>query len=140
MPATVGDSMCWYLDTEVAPLLLLGLYLLGDAAFNGHFDIIAPYRTEVSVCLYMCSCVRSCHLTFFSVSMSLFLYISYHRKMCIITFLWCHIPGYQPHKASQSCGGGGNERFQHCTTQYPQLIFSLHNLIGPSHTQCVVAI
>ena len=45
-PATVSDGMAWTLDTTVATLLAKSFYLLGDAAFNGYPEIIAPFRTE----------------------------------------------------------------------------------------------
>jgi hypothetical protein len=45
-PATVSDEMAWTLDTTVAPLLIKSFHLLGDAAFNGYPQIIAPFRTE----------------------------------------------------------------------------------------------
>ena len=45
-PATVADGLCWSLDEFWAPLLSRELFLLGDAAFHGLFDIIPPYRTE----------------------------------------------------------------------------------------------
>jgi hypothetical protein len=45
-PATTSDSAVWTQDETVASLLQSGLYLLGDAAFNGLPDVIAPFRTE----------------------------------------------------------------------------------------------
>jgi hypothetical protein len=44
-PATVADALCWTLDTSVATLLGAGMYLLGDAAFSGMDDIVAPFST-----------------------------------------------------------------------------------------------
>ena len=38
--------MAWNMDSDVASKLVHGLCLLGDAAFGGLQDVIAPYRTE----------------------------------------------------------------------------------------------
>jgi hypothetical protein len=46
VPATEADSMAWTMDFTFASQLASGLFLLGDAAFNGIADIIPPYRTE----------------------------------------------------------------------------------------------